>query len=85
MTDQQDTIASSSDERWVEYTCVNCDPDSDSDYQRPYTIWLPKNEDGPNYCPRCGSYLSMLDGVEWVVRKRTRTREEYRQDAQATS
>jgi len=55
------------DEDWQEYHCSDCDPtlgdpDEDSEHDKPYVLMVPEGDPIPDHCPRCGSYLSLLDG-----------------------
>lgn len=58
------------DEEWVAFRCSDCDPtlaDADEpddpahNFEKPYVLAVPKGESTPDLCPRCGSYLSLLD------------------------
>lgn len=56
-------------EDWQEFTCADCNPEHDSPgdesgYEKPYVLLLPEGESAPDYCPRCGDYLSFIDGVK---------------------
>lgn len=55
------------DEDWQEYHCSDCDPSfadegEESEYDKLYQLMVPVGEPVPDHCPRCGSYLSLLDG-----------------------
>jgi DNA-directed RNA polymerase subunit RPC12/RpoP len=53
------------DENWQAYRCSDCDPTIDDEveeYKKPYVMLVPEGENVPDHCPRCGSYLSLLDG-----------------------
>ena len=56
-------------EPWQIWTCSDCDPghaDDSTDevtYDRSYVMMLPMGDAAPDYCPRCGAYLSMCEGA----------------------
>lgn len=57
------------DEAWQEYSCADCDPtllgfEDEAEYEKPYVLLVPEGEPTPDLCPRCGSYLSLTDGIK---------------------
>jgi DNA-directed RNA polymerase subunit RPC12/RpoP len=66
-----------SDRKWLLYRCSDCDPefaeddeDERTQYTGPMRMVYPAEEDKPDYCPRCGSYLSLDEGTEVYVTTR---------------
>jgi hypothetical protein len=58
-------------ERFVGLACSDCDPslwgkdeqrqheEAGDSYEKAYVFAIPADEKRPDYCPRCGSYLSL--------------------------
>jgi hypothetical protein len=59
-------------EDFIGLSCSDCDPnhwddeeragrvaDGEPVYDEPFVFAIPKGDDKPDYCPRCGSYLSL--------------------------
>lgn len=62
----REMILNRNDEDWQEFRCSDCDPehlddDEESEYEKPYIMLVPVGEPVPDNCPRCGSYLSLLE------------------------
>lgn len=67
MTESYPLVAERYDEDWQAYACVDCNPEyaaseEEAPYDKPYMILIPEGEPYPDTCPRCGDYLSLVDG-----------------------
>lgn len=60
------------DEEWIEWHCVDCDPEflrddeplsPARDYDRPFVMLVPRGDPVPVNCPRCGSHSTMTQGA----------------------
>lgn len=72
----------SAEEHWHEYVCEECDPEyyPEHGYTNQFKMLVPANEVKLTDCPRCGCEGGLYpDPTVVIIRRRSLTREEFRQ------
>lgn len=56
-------------ESYTQWICSDCYSHLDDvhEYEKPYVILLPKDDEAPDFCPRCAAYGSFSEGAEDLV------------------